>query len=70
MQAAHSKALTQQQARRGLECLRRMSQKHKMQYPLLKVHYSETTGHLLALQIADAAIKSNLSALGFGDVEL
>ena len=26
MQAAHSKALTQQQVRRGLECLRRMSQ--------------------------------------------
>ena len=70
MQAARSQALTQQQARHRLECLRRMSQKHKMQYPQLNVHCTETTGHLLALQTADAVIKSNLSALGFGDVEL
>ena len=38
------------QVRRGLECLRRMSQKHKMQYPQLKVHCSKTTGHLSVLQ--------------------
>ena len=42
----------------------------QVQYLRLKMHCTETTGNLLALQTADAVIKSNLSALGFGDVEL